>query len=686
MAATSLVALRRSRRSRSIASPLSVCWAMAGKASTVQHTAGGSPVVIDSEDTDDRHIGDAVFQRGRHSHRYDAEREDETYDYADQGDGSDSDEEDFAMSSSSSYASKKRHGKARTRRPAVKWEDLTPEEIIFGKRVPFAEIGIKDPALLEALHSLGYICSTKVQAASIPMVLSEDRRAVIINSETGSGKTLLYLAPALELILRLPPRPQGAKHPMVLIMVPGLELAVQVAMVAQQIADAIPAHHRKVSVYNARRGWPETVPDILVCTPRAAAQGLEPCTSTDEIARKEALRRIKDTELVVFDEADLLLDQNSLAPDVRTVLTGIAASLPDQPRLIQSEAQVYYPEGIPVRVLDQVGLEWENGRAWHNPDGTFKVELESGVRIKRIRRNYMDGPGVGLLVEHGPRFVATCATLPTYTKARYLAGKKAGEMMHKLYRSGIGTSDWVLKRLYPHAVRIQSRWVHRLHPCIKEEEWVFIPGEKRREGARKLEIRIQKCLDILRKQGPEVRTLIFANSPDSCNTFALAAKRAKIKLASVYAGVSMTERLEALKGFGIGEVPVLICTDIASRGLDLPICDHVIQLEFALTVVTHLHRMGRATRAAKQCKVTNLWGDGDAPLRDVIMQVPFMGLDGALLTDKGFRGRLYRSRAKQRRNEAAYTEVRRTAKLARRRTQNPGDNQLARRRAQPSAE
>jgi superfamily II DNA/RNA helicase len=44
-------------------------------------------------------------------------------------------------------------------------------------------------------------------------------------------------------------------------------------------------------------------------------------------------------------------------------------------------------------------------------------------------------------------------------------------------------------------------------------------------------------------------------------------------------------------------VPVLVCTDLASRGLDIPGVTAVVQLQFATNVVIHLHRMGRCGRA-----------------------------------------------------------------------------------------
>lgn len=558
-------------------------------------------------------------------------------------------------------------------------EGLDPEKTIFGtENQSFRDLGITKSTLCEALDSLGFQRATKIQAASIPSVLSEDRRAVVISSETGSGKTLVYLVPAFELILRAPPRLEGDRHPNVLILVPSLELGVQVTLVAQQIAQAIfSLERRQIRVSNARRNWPSEVPDILVCSPRAAAQGLAPCQSEDEMARKQALKRIKDVEMVVFDEADLLLDYGSQSSDVQTVLTAIAASFPDQPRLVQPSAQVYRPKGIPVEVLDR-RLKWKPGMAWHNSDGTFKVEFEDGKIAERVRRRVMRGPGIGLLVEYGPRFVASCATLPSYAKGRCIQEARADMQDHRFYNSGIGSVEWVFKRWYPNAVHIKSPWLHTRHPGIQREAWLYIPGESRSNGQAKgtgkrdLQLRIQKTIKILEEQGPEVRTIIFANTAEACLSFEMAAKAAKIKVANVHAGVSFSERIDGLKKFGLGEVPVLICTDLGARGLDLPICQHVIQLEFAGNSVCYLHRVGRATRAANKSQVTNLWGDGDIPIKDMILKAPRMGLDGDVVSRRGNRCRHRRIRKRQRRNEFIFSKTRQNAREARKRTQTRG--------------
>lgn len=47
-------------------------------------------------------------------------------------------------------------------------------------------------------------------------------------------------------------------------------------------------------------------------------------------------------------------------------------------------------------------------------------------------------------------------------------------------------------------------------------------------------------------------------------------------------------------------VGVLVCTDLASRGLDVPGVTAVVQLQFSGNVVAHLHRMGRCGRAGNR--------------------------------------------------------------------------------------
>jgi len=56
-------------------------------------------------------------------------------------------------------------------------------------------------------------------------------------------------------------------------------------------------------------------------------------------------------------------------------------------------------------------------------------------------------------------------------------------------------------------------------------------------------------------------------------------------------------RTKALKEFQEGTVPILVATDVASRGLDIPNVEYVINYSFPLTIEDYVHRIGRTGRA-----------------------------------------------------------------------------------------
>ena len=62
---------------------------------------------------------------------------------------------------------------------------------------------------------------------------------------------------------------------------------------------------------------------------------------------------------------------------------------------------------------------------------------------------------------------------------------------------------------------------------------------------------------------------------------------------------SQHDRIAALHSFKTGTIPLLIATDVAARGLDIPSVEHVINYTFPLTVEDYIHRIGRTGRAGK---------------------------------------------------------------------------------------
>lgn len=85
---------------------------------------------------------------------------------------------------------------------------------------------------------------------------------------------------------------------------------------------------------------------------------------------------------------------------------------------------------------------------------------------------------------------------------------------------------------------------------------------------------------------------------------------------SLHGDIPPKLRLANYQRFKSREFNVLVATDLASRGLDLPFVSHVINFDCPKTASDYLHRAGRAGRAGKEGFVTTLYRQKDMSLLD----------------------------------------------------------------------
>ncbi|KAJ3278063.1 RNA-dependent ATPase [Borealophlyctis nickersoniae] len=71
------------------------------------------------------------------------------------------------------------------------------------------------------------------------------------------------------------------------------------------------------------------------------------------------------------------------------------------------------------------------------------------------------------------------------------------------------------------------------------------------------------------------------------------------KVAGIHGDLGQHQRTSALESFKSGKCPLLIATDVAARGIDIPNVEYVINVTFPLTVEDYCHRIGRTGRAGK---------------------------------------------------------------------------------------
>lgn len=95
------------------------------------------------------------------------------------------------------------------------------------------------------------------------------------------------------------------------------------------------------------------------------------------------------------------------------------------------------------------------------------------------------------------------------------------------------------------------------------------------------------------------KTIVFAQTKSDANSVMLADK-VNHDVEVLHGDIAQNQREVTLKRFREGKFNVLVATDVASRGLDIPNVDLVVQLEPPKDVETYIHRSGRTARAGNE--------------------------------------------------------------------------------------
>ena len=106
-------------------------------------------------------------------------------------------------------------------------------------------------------------------------------------------------------------------------------------------------------------------------------------------------------------------------------------------------------------------------------------------------------------------------------------------------------------------------------------------------------------LQLLRLGGFE-RVIVFCNTKIMCQRLCDDLVRAGVKADCIHGNISQNVREKTMQTFRRGELPVLIATDVASRGIDVDDVDCVINYDVPEENEYYIHRIGRTGRAKKK--------------------------------------------------------------------------------------
>jgi ATP-dependent RNA helicase RhlE len=92
------------------------------------------------------------------------------------------------------------------------------------------------------------------------------------------------------------------------------------------------------------------------------------------------------------------------------------------------------------------------------------------------------------------------------------------------------------------------------------------------------------------------RALVFTRTKHGADRVAKHLGAAKIAVAAIHGNKSQGQRTAAIQGFRKGDIRVLVATDIAARGIDIPGVSHVYNFELPNVAEQYVHRIGRTAR------------------------------------------------------------------------------------------
>jgi ATP-dependent RNA helicase RhlE len=149
-----------------------------------------------------------------------------------------------------------------------------------------------------------------------------------------------------------------------------------------------------------------------------------------------------------------------------------------------------------------------------------------------------------------------------------------------------------------------------------------------------------RLIEVLRDRALE-RVLVFTRTKRGADRVCKQLRQAGVAADALHGNKAQNARLRALQAFRDGKVRVLVATDIAARGIDVPNISHVINYELPNEPESYVHRIGRTARAGAKGAALSFCDQNERDyLRDIesLMRrkvpVAEYGFEGSAGTDR----------------------------------------------------
>ena len=138
--------------------------------------------------------------------------------------------------------------------------------------------------------------------------------------------------------------------------------------------------------------------------------------------------------------------------------------------------------------------------------------------------------------------------------------------------------------------------------------------------------RMRAFVRLLKTQVNGGKVLMFRRTKAGVDNLAQALQRQGIAAAGIHGGLVQSERNAAMRSFHSGELKVLVATNLAARGLDIPQISHVVNYDMPQNLEEYVHRIGRTARMGRDGTAITFVTEWDFPMLDLLQD----GLAGEL--------------------------------------------------------
>jgi len=125
-------------------------------------------------------------------------------------------------------------------------------------------------------------------------------------------------------------------------------------------------------------------------------------------------------------------------------------------------------------------------------------------------------------------------------------------------------------------------------------------------------------LENILTEYPEERFMIFVRTKVRAERVQKAMERIGISVEILHGGKEQSERFNTLERFRSGANKVLVTTDVACRGIDIPEVEYVINYDLPDNPENYVHRCGRTGRGNRRGQALSFCSTGEIPLLDAI--------------------------------------------------------------------